>query len=167
MPDPTQLRYYDFSRHWTKRIVPHLADQELNEILVRDFNRFTYGTWRKRFKPGDMPHDFESCDWWLSHKGPMPRYWKYVKHSACHALVNFNLRLASLAEPGSPWRILTSDEHSTVWDGGLILFDLNFSAMGIEPSEAFALATAEGGRRLRPGKYRRVYMYPHWSETIR
>jgi hypothetical protein len=30
------------------------------------------------------PHEFENCDWWHSHRGPMPRFWRYVKHGACH-----------------------------------------------------------------------------------
>ena len=37
------LRYYDLRRHWTKRIVPHLNDEFLNAILVRNFNKFTWG----------------------------------------------------------------------------------------------------------------------------
>ena len=40
-------------------------------------------------------------------------------------LVNFNLILAQLAEPKKEWRIVTSQLHSTVWDGELTLFDLN------------------------------------------
>jgi hypothetical protein len=30
---------------------PHLSDLELNEILVRDFNKYTFGRWRKEFLP--------------------------------------------------------------------------------------------------------------------
>jgi hypothetical protein len=37
-----KLRYYDFRRHWTKRITPHLRDKMLNAILVRDFNRLAH-----------------------------------------------------------------------------------------------------------------------------
>jgi hypothetical protein len=31
------MRCYDVKRHWTRRIQPHLADEKLNAILVRDF----------------------------------------------------------------------------------------------------------------------------------
>src|SRR4051794_19031045 len=103
------MRYYEVSRNWTKKMEPHLDDEELNNILVRDFNKFTYGTWRKHFTHGQCPRDFESCDWWLGHRGKEPRFWKYVKHAACHRLVNFNLRLAMLAQPERPWRIITGD----------------------------------------------------------
>jgi hypothetical protein len=154
------MRYYDIKRHWTKRIEPHLGDKRLNAVLVRDFNLFTQGNWGKPFRPGDYPRSWESCDWWIGHRGPEPRYWRYVKHSACHWLVNFNLRLATLVEPDRNWRILTSDEHSTVWDGDRTLFDINFLALGISPGECFRLAN---GRQLRPGKELRVYLAPACS----
>lgn len=149
------MQYYDLKRHWTRRIEPRLADAKLNAILVRDFNKFTYGRWREPFTLGQHPRDFESCDWSWDHSGPQPRFWRYVKHSACHWLVNFNLRLAQLVEPGRPWRILTSADHSTVWDGDRTLFDFNFLAMGIPPEECFALAN---GKELRPGREMGVYL---------
>jgi hypothetical protein len=166
--DWDRLRYYDVARHWTRRVMPCLSDPELNAILVRDFNRYTYGTWRQRFRPGDLPRQFENCDWWLNHRGPMPRFWSYVKHGACHALVNFNLRLAHLVEPSRPWRIVTSDEHSTVWDGETTLWDFNFLALGTAPRECLELASLRtaGGRQLPVGKQRYVHIYPHYTVTL-
>jgi len=162
--DPGCIRYYDVRRHWTKKIKPHLADDRLNAILVRDFNRYTYGRWGKRFVAGMIPADFDChCDWRCRHRPPGPRFWRYVASGACHALVNFNLRLAELAESTRPWRILTSDRHSTVWDGDLTLFDLNFLAMGVPPDEAFEMAAGAGGRELRVGGQRRVHPYPRWN----
>jgi len=111
------MRYYDLKRNWTKKIMPYLGNKALNDILVHDFNKFTFGRWKETFTYGQYPFDFESCDWWLDHRGKIPRYWKYVKHAACHWLVNFAYTLAELAEPQMPWRIITSDKHSTVWDG--------------------------------------------------
>jgi hypothetical protein len=78
----------------------------------------------------------------------------YVKHFAGHWLVNFNLRLVTLAEPNRPWRIMTSDAHSTVWDGQLTVFDLTALALGVPPLECFMAAN---DRELRPGKSIRVY----------
>jgi hypothetical protein len=157
------FRYYDFRRHWTKRIAPHLGDKKLNAILVRDFNRYTYGRSQRTFRQGDLPYQFENCEWDWDHRGPRPRYWAYVKHAACHFLVNFNLRLATLAESKRPWRIITSDKHSSVWDGDATLFDMNFSALGIPPAEAFLLAY---DRELRPGKYRRTGWPLTWEEEM-
>src|SRR5690242_8047256 len=105
------LRYYDLARNWTGKVEPHLSDPEVSSALMRDFNKFTWGRWRKKFEPGMVPRDFESCDWWVGHRGPEPRYWRYVKHAACHWAVNFSLRLAERVLPRRPWRILTSDRH--------------------------------------------------------
>jgi len=159
------MRYYDFKRHWTKRIVPHLSDLEFNRVLVRDFNKLTYDRWHNRFEPGMLPAQFESCDWRWSHgrRGPEPRYWAYVKHGACHFLVNAAYRLATLVEPDRKWRIVTSDKHSTVWDGDRTLFDLQFSALGIEPDSAYRLARWKG-RILALGKYRTVYRSVFWRD---
>jgi hypothetical protein len=159
--DLDRLRYYNFRRQWTKRIVPHLADEKLNAILVRDFNKYTYGRWRERFKPGDLPCQFESCGWHLDRRPPHPRFWDYVKHAACHWLVNFNLGLATLAEPERPWRIITSDRHSSVWDGRVTLFDLNFSALGVSPQECFTLAY---DRDLPPGRLLKVNYARHYTK---
>jgi hypothetical protein len=160
MAVPENLRYYNIRRHWTKRIMPHLSDQKLNAILVRDFNRYTYGRWRRRFRHSNLPYHFESCDWHASHHPPYPRFWDYVKHGACHWLVNFNLRLATLAEPKQPWRILTSDHHSTVWDGKRTLFEFNFLAFGISPTECFNLAN---DKELPMGKPLKVYYARHYT----
>ena len=94
-----RYRYYDPIKNWS-RIRPHLPDVE--QILVRDFNKFTWGRWRKKFQPGQRPHQFESCGWWLDHRGLKPAYWWYVKHSACHWLVNHGLELARRVRPKYP-----------------------------------------------------------------
>ncbi len=158
------MKYYPIQKRWSK-IKPHLQNKEVRKLLVRDFNKFTFGRWNKEFKDGMKPFDFESCDWWLDHKGRMPEYWNYVKHSACHWLVNFNLALAKVVEPNKKWRIVSSQDHSTVWDGEETLFDFNFLALGIEPDEAFEIAMQEN-KILPDGKYLRVYFASHYSQDI-
>ena len=156
------MRYYDLKRHWTRRIEPHLGDEKLNAVLVRDFNKFTVGNWGRRFSRGQFPRDFESCDWDWEHRGQQPRFWRYVRHSACHWLVNFNLRLAQLVDPGRSWRIVTSEKHSTVWDGKETLFEFNFLAFGIPADECFAMANVE---HLRPGKEYRAGRPVPWERA--
>lgn len=151
------MKYYDLKKHWTKKIVPHLDDEKLNELLVTDFNKYTKGLWKRPFVKGQFPEDIESCDWRWDRKPPFPRYWKYVKHAACHWIVNFSLRLATLAEPDREWRIVSSQEHSTVWDGDKTLFDFNFQAMGISAAECWKAAIKEN-IILKPGKYRKTYL---------
>ncbi|MCC8956185.1 hypothetical protein H8B02_22970 [Bradyrhizobium sp. Pear77] len=92
--------------------------------------------------------------WWRQGvKGRPAEWWRYVRPGACHWLVNTALRLAKLVEPRRPWRIVKSDRHSTVWDGGELLFEFNYQAFGISADECFAAATDPGSRprELKPG----------------
>jgi len=154
-----QMEYYDLKKNWRK-VRPHLADKELNDILVEDFNKYTFGIWRKKFTHERLPSEFDCCDWRWSHRGRYPAFWSYACHSACHWVVNFSLRLAMLVMPDKPWRIITSPRHSTVWDGGELLFDLNWQAIGFEPNECFDDAFE---KELQPGEYREVGFAEHWT----
>ena len=156
------MRYYDLKRNWRK-VEPHLSDSVVQKTLVRDFNRYTMGLWNQPFRAGQFPREFESCDWDWEHRGPQPRFWKYVKHAACHWLVNFNLSLAQLVLPDRPWRILTSQDHSTTWDGKETLFDFNFLALGVSPDECFEMAkNGPYARQLGIGRMKRTYYAQHW-----
>ena len=155
--------YYDLKKNWRK-VKRHIGHPDVEAILVRDFNRYTWGRWRKKFQPGMVPHEFEYCDWCCGHRGSMPKFWQYTKHSACHWLVNFSLRLAERVEPDRPWRIITSDSHSTVWDGTGLLFDFNLQAMGSHPERCFDLAYYGSARaELLPGELLDVYFAEHWK----
>jgi hypothetical protein len=158
-----RLQYYDLKENWPK-VKPHLANKALTTMLVRDFNKFTYGRWRERFEHGRFPAEFESSDWQCFHRGRRPAFWKYTCSGACHWLVNFALRLAMLVEPRKPWRIITSPRHSTVWDGANTVFEFNFQAFGIEAAECLSLARKE---HLRPGEYIRTYRALHYKHDRR
>jgi hypothetical protein len=155
------MKYYPISKKWSK-IRKHLDNKEFNDILVRDFNKFTYGRWKKPFKHGMYPFDFESCDWHCDRKGRRPEFWKYVKHAACYWLVNANLKLAMLTEPGKDWQIVVSNNHATVWDGDETLFDMNFTALAVDPDECFELAYTNG-ELIEIGKPMKVYFAEHYS----
>lgn len=142
------MKYYPLTKKWNK-VKKHIPNENVQSALVRDFNKFTYGRWEQKFEYGMLPRQFETCDWDICRVGRHPEYWNYVKHSACHWLVNFNLNLAKLVEPKKKWRIITSQLHSTVWDGEETLFDFNFSALQVCPNEAFELANK---RQLKIGK---------------
>ena len=148
------MKFYPVVKNWTRKICQHLENPDLQKVLVSDFNKYTTGRWGERFRLGQYPDQFESCDWRWSVRGKHPRYFQYVKHGACHWLVNFNLTLAQLVEPKKEWRIITSRIHSTVWDGEHTLFDLNGLALfkGGAP-ECFVLAAlAPGSRELALGE---------------
>jgi len=154
--------YYDLEKNWRK-VCQHV--RKAKPRLVRDFNKYTLGRWGERFPENSVPAEFESCDWSLMRtiKGEKYRpFWRYVKHGACHWVVNFALELAMLTEPKRIWRIITSGHiesslnHSTVWDGDETLFDFNYQALGINADVCFKTADV---RRLKPGRFLRLYYY--------
>ena len=100
------------------------------------------------------PSWFDSCDWryFRSKPGPAPEFWDYACHGACHWTANLSLWVALIAEPKRPWRIVTSQKHSTVWDGAETLWDTNFAALGVSPKEAWELANNQpDSEQLEPG----------------
>jgi hypothetical protein len=103
-----------------------------------------------------LPKDYDSCDWrWETGRpGRTPAYWDYVCHAACHWTCNLHLWVALEVEPETPWRIVTSQAHSTVWDGDQTLWDGNFLALGIPADEAWKLASEQSdSERLEPGVF--------------
>lgn len=100
LPPSRTMKYYDLKKNWRK-VRRHLVDEELNEVLVRDFNKFTYGRWRKEFTPGCFPSEFETSDWSLNHRGRRPAFWKYTASYACHWLVNFQFALCDACRAGT------------------------------------------------------------------
>ena len=134
------IQFYPVVKCWGRKIRPCLDNPFLKRVLVRDFNKYAVGRWGQRFRPGQYPRDFEGCDWDWGVRGRRPEYFNYVKQGACHWLVNFNLVLASLVEPDTDWRIISSDMHSTVWDGKYTLFDLNGLALFDDALECFMYA---------------------------
>lgn len=157
------VRYYDLKKNWRK-VKQHIDDPEVQKVLVRDFNRFTWGSWRLKFLHGMVPTDFETCDWQFEHRGRRPAFWRYTKHAACHWLANFALMLAQRVEPNRPWRIITSDQHSSVWDGDGLLFEFNFQALGISAEECFELACEY---ELPPGQQMKTYPAKHYSHFVK
>ena len=89
------------------------------------------------------PCHFEASDWRVESRTPQPPWTEWVCTTACHRLVALNLWVITQVDDGA-WRIVSSDAHSTVWDGGSRLFDPNFDALGISAQEA--LRRAEGVR---------------------
>jgi hypothetical protein len=142
------VNYYPIQQRW-RRLGPIYRSPLAAAIWHPDMERYAqqraadygYPHQATPYQPGQLPQDYETCDWrWSGRRGPQPAYWGWVCHSACHWLAGLNLFVAQRAEPDREWRIVTSDRHSTVWDGADTLFDANFLALGIHPDEAWSLA---------------------------
>ncbi len=116
------MRHYGMARRW-RRIRPHLSDPRVVAALDRDIAILVEGD-GEVYTPGDLPAKHCMLD-----RTPGCPWWDYTCYASCHWLVNFNLRLVELAEPGRGWRVVRSDIHSTVWDGDNTLFDINMEWM--------------------------------------
>lgn len=114
-----------------------------------------------RFKEEDhrAPSSYDSCDWRFERPRELA-FWEFACHSACHWVVDLGLFVAKSAYPDVPWRILTARHHTTAWNGSTenpVLFDINFHAIGIDPSEA--MKSASKGREMKIGRYLKGYLH--------
>lgn len=141
------MKYYNFQKNW-RRIKHQLNSPEVQYVLFHDLNLCPKVG--GKFRMGDLPKNYETAFWLNNRRGRPPAYLDYVLHGSCHWLVNFNMKLATLVEPNQAWRILTSDKHSTVWDGKNTLFDMNYCGLRVAPAEAYRLANQEA---LKVGKF--------------
>ena len=140
------LEYVDLKKHWNKIEALLAPGSPINDRMRHDFSLYVEGRWGEHgisFDDYEWPNDLESFSWQGSTVGRPPRFWKLVKHGACHWLVNYQLMLARAIMPKHDWRILTSDDHSTVWNMKGLLWDANFLALKKTPQEAFDLANYE------------------------
>lgn len=166
--------YYDIQHAW-KKLKPFFESPKATDIWKRNMADFynlrkeelvKAGHTRKRSEWKlrlDSPSQMDSSDWRYDgrRRGPHPAYWDYVCYRACHWVADLGLYVATYALPKiGDWMIVTnSKNHSTVWNGSEkcpILFDINFSAIGISPSEAWTLASTNG--ELYPPK---VMLHSH------
>jgi hypothetical protein len=162
------MQHYDFKKNWTRKVMPHLGDKKFNDLLFRDLNKYTWGRWRYKSPPGTLPAGFVNIPWGsgFTHRGPVPRYMQYVVYGACHWLVNGYLRLAMLVVPDRPWRIITGPEHSTVWDGQNMVFDINYYSQGVTAAQTYEVAREGDSEELEPGKYRVCGQPEYWEREV-
>ena len=164
-----RLSFFPIQKHW-RRLGPLFKSKESKSIWLPNMleyhrnraHEFGFKYIRKKDMEGS-PACWDSCDWRFNreHPGPSPGFWEFACHSACHWVADMCLYVASNAYPNTPWRIVTSDKHSTVWNGcpkTPVLFDVNFLAIGVKPKEAWELASK--GRMLKPGQWLRPWCIP-------
>lgn len=152
------MRYYDFSSNWDDKCRPHLKDPKFQDLLKRNFGLYVKGRFEsfvppRTFEPGSTPSKYDLGTWRKFTPNPEP-FWDYVCSGACHWLVNSYQRLAQLAEPDRDWRIVSGEEHSSVWDGEETLFDPQYCALQENPKTIFDQSEY---KILEPRKRVRVY----------
>ena len=98
-----------------------------------------------------FPRNLESSAWDHRKRGRKPLFWKYIKHSACHFIVNTILEFAIRVDSKIEWCIITSSKHSAVWDGDATIMDFNYFGMGVPVETAWESLHCEGHYVLPPG----------------
>ena len=152
------FKYYDIQKNWRKLKPLYEQDSVLflsycemeahAEARLTDFNKeneadgiaHRYSYEPKTFTKDLRPWDYESCDWmcYYDKPGRKPGYFQWVRHSACHWIVNANYLVITELEPNHPWQIVESDFHSTCVDVSRgLMFDTNFLALGISAEECY------------------------------
>jgi hypothetical protein len=140
-------------QRWWRRLGPLYRAEEATLLWYLELEAFSRDRAEDHgfaYKPVPLtpelrPVRYDSCDWRFDRAcpGPAPAFWDYVVHSACHWTCNLHLWVAAHARPKQPWRIVTSQKHSTVWDGENTLWDGNFLALGVTAEEAWSLAAEQ------------------------
>lgn len=162
-----QATYFPIQARWGK-LGPIFKSEESTRLWranLREYSEQRYADYKLSYKYDpkrySLPKHHDHCDWRFDRRrpGPMPAFWDFACHSACHWVVDMALYVARSAYGKVPWRVVSSQKHSTVWDGDEahpVLFDINFLALGISAPEALKLATTRG-RILKPGRYLRPW----------
>ena len=61
-------------------------------------------------------------------QGRQKWYYDFVCHGGCHALATLHLYVAQRVYPNKAWRIVSGEDHTTVWDAERTVFDLQWQA---------------------------------------
>lgn len=149
------MQFVDIQKLW-KRLGPIYRSEAAREIWLPELNLMSViKSQRNGFSArlnfeAKAPSDFDFCDWRYGKPGRKPAYWDFACHGACHWLAPLNIWVAMQTEPNTPWQIVRSEVHSTVWDGKDRLWDLNYLARDIPANEAWQLAAQQGSTEFLP-----------------
>ena len=157
------IDFYPIQKRW-KKLGPIYRSPEAKAIWLPEMMDYQ----RQRMEDYGVSYDYpkdtpelrpsawDSCDWRFTRgkPGPEPAYFEYVCHASCHWLANLSLYVAMEAEPSRPWRIVSSNAHTTVWDGDETLWDAQFQALGVSATDAWDLAAErDDSYRLPVGEF--------------
>lgn len=157
-PNCDNASYFPIQQRWRKLKPIFESSAHIWRPNMDDFRRQRAETNGFKYTPNPardvLPSWHDHCDWRCDRRGKHPAFWDYVCHSACHWVADMCLYVAQTAYPKVPWRVVSSQKHSTVWNGDMehpVLFDTNFLALGVSAPDALRLASR--GRALKPGRW--------------
>ena len=162
-----KAQHFDIQKHWRKLgpIFRSDAATAIWQACMWEFGGHKLGNrgFNPDFKGLDVnsPSDYESSDWRCDRGPGRPSaILGFACARACHWVADLALYVAVTAYPSTPWRLLNSAKHTTVWNGCVdkpVLFDINFYCLGISAQKAMKLASQ--GRELKAGQYLKAYLW--------
>lgn len=156
---PRHIRFYDIGTQWNK-LRPIFRAPETRDVWFYEMclwyhypmcSESLLETFDTIHQDKRYPRCFTDCEWRKA-QGEEPEWFNWACENACHYLVSLNLFVAQTIAPKRKWRIVSSDLHSTVWDGETTLFDINAYCFKEDIVETWELATAEN-TQLEPGTF--------------
>lgn len=153
------IDFYPLQKRWRKvgpiyrsRMAAAIWHPNMEAYAAHRAAEYGYDNRLTPWTPELTPSHYDSCSWrWdCERRGPQPGYWAFTCAAACHWLVDLHLWVAQRAEPSRSWHVVTSDLHSTVWDGEETIWDANFMAMGVSATDAIDMANGEPESRILP-----------------
>ena len=152
-----QLEYYPIQKQW-KKLKPidksepfcEIAHMEMERYAENRANHYGYKFKPTKYSPQITPSDYETCDWryMTGRRGRHPAFWDYVCHGACHWTAPLGLIVAQVALPERDWVLVTSKQHTTVWDSEHTIMDANFLALNINVAEAWKMAAQQSDSKV-------------------
>lgn len=153
----TPKTYYDIQKNWRK-LKPWFEEAYIIETAYEEMEEYNWAKsddWGFTYNPKPFdysirPSDYDGMDWRCDKPGRKPKYWDWACAGACHWVNNIGMLVAKFALPKHDWRIVTSNKHTTVWDGKDTLFDLNFLALGVSVERCWELASQQEDSEILP-----------------
>lgn len=151
MTKPAQCKFFDFKRHWAKKVKPHLQDPQVqgllnygmqNWVCQRNIELIQMGSsHRWSWEPGDCPYRL-SGDLALHPRWPRDGSYRwYQPFGKCHWIAPFLLGLAKKIYPKDSWYIQRGYFHTTVTNTNkTIVFDILLFERGYTPRQALIYA---------------------------
>ncbi|MEN9566485.1 MAG: hypothetical protein RLZZ69_1681 [Cyanobacteriota bacterium] len=150
---PLDCEYFDHRKHWRK-LQPIFESDEIKEASNREMNSFKltdYHPGNRVYRNFRYPEEYDNSDWRFERgRGRPANYLRWVCSRSCHWSAIVNLQVLWIYQPEIPWCLVTSRDHSTVWDGHKLIFDMQYYALTIPINELVEIVNSSKNREIYP-----------------
>lgn len=168
---PEGLKHYNLSRNWHKfspeaPVARQRLDRDLRiyahhrALEAEDhYRKLGYKNYSSSigYEVGTMPAELDSRCYAI--KAGRPKgYADYILGGGCHWVCNWLLSCIEQVEPNKPWRIVTSDLHTCLWDGNRVLLDITYQGLDLSIEDSYWNTMCQPSYQcLEPGQELELY----------